>query len=122
MHYVTNCRHPLSSIRNHGLIKLLVQRYLSQNNLTWEHFVGVGVHQEPAIAHIGDRVVEQSYLGSARGRDEELEEGEDEQEENLGGVVAVQNPMEEMVEGTMVIEVSIPLPTEGGTLEQLHKK
>ena len=58
MHYVMNYIHPLSSIRNHGLIKLLVQRYLSQNNLTWEHFVGVGVHWEPAVVDIGDRVVE----------------------------------------------------------------
>ena len=51
-----------------------------------------------------------------------MEEGEDEQEENLGGVVVVENPMEEMVEGTMVIEVAIPLPSEGAKLEQLHKK
>ena len=50
------------------------------------------------------------------GRDKELEEGEDEQEENLGGAVVVENPMDEMVEGTMVIEVAIPLPIEGATL------
>ena len=83
-HYIRNSRHPLSSITNHGLIKLLVQRYLAWNNLTWEQFVGVEVHQEPAVAHSGDREVEQSSSYSVGGRDEELEEGEYEQEENSG--------------------------------------
>ena len=110
MHYVTNCRHPLSSIRNHGLIKLLVQRYLSQNNLTWEHFVGAGVHYMPAVAHIGDREVEHRSSNLAGGTDEELEAGEDEQEENLGGAVRVDNCMEEMVGP---IEEVVPLATEG---------
>ena len=96
-HYIRNARHPLSSITNHGLIKLLVQRYLAQNNLTWEQFVGAGVHQAPAVAHNRDREVEQSSSDSAGRRDEELEEDEDEQEENSGAAAATDNPMEEMV-------------------------
>ena len=51
-------RHPLSSLTNHGMIKLLVQRRLAQNNLTWEQFVGAAVHRAPVVAHIGDREVE----------------------------------------------------------------
>ena len=34
-HYAKASRHPLSSLINHWLIKLLIQRCLSQNNLTW---------------------------------------------------------------------------------------
>ena len=69
-HYANISRHPLSSLINHGLIKLLVQRRLAQNNLTWEQFLGVLVHQEPVVAHIGGREVEQRSSDSARGRDE----------------------------------------------------
>ena len=36
VYYDNISRHPLSSLTNHGLIKLLVQRCLTQNNLTWE--------------------------------------------------------------------------------------
>ena len=82
-HYVKTSRHPLSSITNHGLIKLLVQRYLAQHNLTWVQFiVGAGVHRAPAIGHIGDREVKWSSSGLAGGRGEELEEGGDDHEED----------------------------------------
>ena len=57
-HYAKISRHPLSSLTNRGLIKLLVQRRLAHNNLTWEQFIGATVHQEPAVAHIADRGVE----------------------------------------------------------------
>ena len=67
-HYVRNSRHLLSSITNHGLIKLLVQRGLAQNNLTWEQFVGAAVHQALAVAHIVGRRVKQSSLYLAGGR------------------------------------------------------
>ena len=43
-HYAKTSRHPLSSLTNNGFIKLLVQRCLAHNNLTWEQFVGVGLH------------------------------------------------------------------------------
>ena len=72
-HYAKNSKHPLSSLTNHGLIKLPVKRHLAQNNLTWEQFVGFAVHQAPTVAHSGDRDVEQISSDSARGRDEELE-------------------------------------------------
>ena len=81
-HYSKNSRCPLSSLTNHELIKLLVQRCLAQNNLTWEQFVWVGVHHAHGVAHIGDREVEQSSSDLAGGRNEELEEGQDEKEEN----------------------------------------
>ena len=55
------------------------------------------MHHAPVVAHIGDREVEHNSSGSAGGRDEELEEGEDEQEENSGGVAVADSPMEEMV-------------------------
>ena len=115
VHYVRKSRHPLSSITNHGLIKLLVQIYLTWNKLTWEQFVGAVVHQEPVVAHIGDREVEHISSGSAGGRDEELEEGEDEQEENSRGAATEENPMDEMVGATIVIEEDVPLAIEGAT-------
>ena len=96
-HYAKNSIHPLSYLTNHGLIKLLVQIILAQNNLTWEQFVGVAVHHAPIVAHIGDREVKQSSLDSTGGRDEELEEGEYGQEENSEGEAVTENPMEEMV-------------------------
>ena len=96
-HYAKKYRHPLSSLLNHGLIKLLVQTRLAQNNLTWETFVGVAVHQAPAVAHIGDGEVEHSSLDSVGGRVEEWEEDEYEQEETLGGAIASNSPMEGMV-------------------------
>ena len=51
------------------------------------------MHREPTIGHIGDREVERSSSGSAGGRGEELEEGGDDQEEGLGGVAVVSNPI-----------------------------
>ena len=70
-HYANTSRHPLSSLTNHGLIKLLVLICLAHNNLTWEQFVGVAVHQEPAVACIRGRRVKQSASYLVAGRDEE---------------------------------------------------
>ena len=57
-HYVKTSRNPLYFVTNHGLIKLLVEKYFVRNNLTWKKFVvGVGVHWAPAIGHIGEREV-----------------------------------------------------------------
>ena len=55
------------------------------------------MHQALTVAHIGDREVEHSSSYLVGGRDEELEESEDEKEENLWGVAAGNSPMEEMV-------------------------
>ena len=55
------------------------------------------MHQAPAVAHIGDRRVEQSSSDSARGRDEELEESEEKQEANSGETATIDNPMEGMI-------------------------
>ena len=54
------------------------------------------MHHALTTTHIRGREVEQSSSYSAGGRDEELEEGEDEQEENLGGVAAEDSPIEGM--------------------------
>ena len=54
-HYVKTSRHILSSVTNHGLIKILVQRTLAQHNLTCEQFLpGVGVHQAPTVSGVGE--------------------------------------------------------------------
>ena len=71
-----------------------MQRYLKKHNLTWEKFfVRVGVHWAPIVGHIQEREVKQSSSSSIGGRGEELEEGGDDQEENLGGVAVVSNPI-----------------------------
>ena len=104
-HYVKTSSHPLSSITNHGLIKLQVKRSLARHNLTWEQFVvGSGVHWAPAVGHIGEREVEWSSSGSARGRGEELEEGGDDQEEYSREDETTKNPIEKIIGATVVIE------------------
>ena len=111
--YGKTSRHPLSSVTNHGLIKLLVQIYLARHNLIWEKFLAiVRVHWAPAIGHIGDREVKWSSSGLAGGRGEELEEGVDDQEEDSGEDVETTNPIEDMVQATMVIEEAMPLTIE----------
>ena len=99
-HYVKISRHPLSSVTNHGLIKLLVQKYLARHNLTSERFItGVGMHWEPAIGYVGEREIERRSSGWDGGRGEETEEGGDDQEEYLGEAAAAANLTEEMVGG-----------------------
>ena len=96
-HYAKTSRHPLSSLTNHGLIKFLVKRLLAQNNLTWEQFVGVAVHQAPALAHIRGRIFEQRSLDSTWRTDEELKEVEYEQEEYSEGGAVEDIPMEGII-------------------------
>ena len=67
------------------------------------------MHRAHVVACIRDREAKQSSSDSARGRNEGLEEGEDEQEENSGGAAEADNPMEEMVGA---IEEVVPLATE----------
>ena len=65
-------QHPISSLTNHGLIKLLVLRALTHQNLTWEQFVPrPRVDREPVleIEGIGEESDERSYSGSTGGRD-----------------------------------------------------
>ena len=58
-HYVKTSRHPLSSITNHGLIKLLVQVALAKTYQTWERFiVGAGVNRAPVVRGIEEGDVE----------------------------------------------------------------
>ena len=38
--FVRTTKHPISSITHHGLIKLIILWTLSQQNQTWEQFIG----------------------------------------------------------------------------------
>ena len=103
-------RHPLLSIINHGLIKLLVQRALAQNNQTWEQFVvGARVNRAPIVRGIEVGYVKQSssYLAMERGK--ALEGLGNVQAKISGEVVAAANPIEEMARVVVVEEESILL-------------
>ena len=63
-HYVKTSRNPLSSLTNHGLVKLLVQKSLAKHNLTWERFIaGAWVHWARAVGYVGEREVERRSSG-----------------------------------------------------------
>ena len=75
--YVRTSRHPLPSVTNHGLIKLLILRSLAQQNWTWAQFLaGAGIIREHAL-EMGGIEVEEEDRGSSNsvgGDDEMLEE------------------------------------------------
>ena len=116
--YVKAYRHPVYSLKNHGLIKLLVLRALLHKNLTWEQVVPrPRVDSEPIfeIEGIGEESDERRSSGSTGGRDRmSIYQLENVQEEGVrevaaakdetGAVVTAEDAMEEEGHYTEEIE------------------
>ena len=100
--YVKASRHLVSSLTNHGLIKLFVLRALACQNLTWEQFVPMPrVDREPVleIEGIGEESDERSSSGSAGGRDGmSADQLDNFQEEGVREVTAAKIETRESVE------------------------
>ena len=109
--YVKASRHPVSSLTNHGLIKLLVLRALAHQNLTWEQFFPrARVDREPVleIEGIGEESDEPISSGSTGGRDGmSVDQLENVQEEGVREFVAVEAKTRAAIEAATVEVVTV---------------